>query len=179
MEQDENKKKRQKKGAKCTSSSSHVVSRRAHTNYSLKQKLEALKLLQRNNFNLSKTAREIRISTCCLRRWRNDHPEVFSNTSVQIKNIQQSIEIDLIQRDKNFIQKNYAKWEQVCEKLTDQLLNMAETEADIEKIARTLKIIREIMNPTNSNNLTTNVATSQINVLRLELEKQSLLPEQC
>ncbi|MFR3550101.1 MAG: hypothetical protein ACLTTW_07740 [Coprobacter sp.] len=118
-----------------------------------------------------------RNSTCCLRRWRNDHPEVFSNTSVQIKNIRQSIEIDLIQRDKNFIQKNYAKWEQVCEKLTDQLLNMAETEADIEKIARTLKIIREIMNPTNSNNPTTNVATSQINILRLELEKQSLLPE--
>lgn len=162
-----------------TSLTSRKTPRRPKSNYSLRQKLEVLRILKINDFNLAKTAKETGINLWSIRRWRIAHPEVFCHTPIHIKQLEGNIEMNIVQRNKKFVEKNYNKWEQICEKLFQQLFTVIETETDVEKMAKTLRIMREIMIPKDYTNPTgkSNIGNASINVLQFELEKLSQLPD--
>lgn len=176
MKQNVTEKKKQERSPKHTSSTLQNRPKASKYKYTIRQKLEVLKILQRNKFNYTQTAHETQVNASTIKRWRNEHPEAFCNDNIQVKQLSQSIEIDLLQRERKFFERNFQKWEQICEKLSDQMLSVLEAETDVEKIAKTLKIIREIMIPANVTESPNTSSQTQINILQLELEKLSQLP---
>lgn len=97
--------------------------------YTDAQKIAALALLAVNNNNISKTAREMRVSRDKLMEWRES-------------TLQQSAELDTLKNE--LMDERKQKLKLVANAVLNRMLEVVPTETDLHKLAGALKIVQGV-----------------------------------
>lgn len=110
--------------------------------YTTEQKIEAVRLLKDNSFNLYLTSHQTGISTSSLRSWSTLYSkQMESDNKVAI--IAESVELNLARAKTNFINKHYSKMSELAEESIKRALDLVKTEKDLNKVNGTIKVISD------------------------------------
>jgi len=112
--------------------------------------VQALLILQRNDFNVNKTAKELRLQQVTLRNWKIKYgPDVFSELSsddklinpTERKKLISTLKEDILSNEKIFLDKVLA----IRDMAIDRAEQLLPQERDLNKIANILRIMQELL----------------------------------
>jgi len=103
--------------------------------YTIAEKYAALKRLQANGFNLEQTAREVGVVGVTIKKWRDEHPEVFKNKYADKALIE--IETKMAANSKKLIDEART----ITQETLEQIRACLPFETDMTKLVGLLKVI--------------------------------------
>lgn len=112
--------------------------------------VQALLILQRNDFNVNKTAKELHLQQVTLRNWKNKYgPDVFSELSsddklinpTERKKLISTLKEDILSNEKIFLDKVLT----IRDMAIDRAEQILPNEKDLNKIANILRIMQELL----------------------------------
>lgn len=117
--------------------------------YSLTERQRVLKELQKNGFNYAMTERQTGVSVVTLKKWRNEHPEVFSNsytsnTLAVIEHVAKEESLKVTRESGKLLEKALLKAETLLEAETDL--------AKVSTFIRAITPLAKVLDETNNKN---------------------------
>lgn len=128
------------------------------------EQVRVLKILQANNFNYSKTARDCSISPTTLRKWARElGPTVFGTKQDIVLDLSKSIDEQLYERQKQFMADSFT----LKEAIVKQMLIMIPKTKSVDMLSRALKVIAELENPGDPGNETPDEKRNTMNFISI------------
>lgn len=112
--------------------------------YTAEEKINAIKVLQENGYNINKTAVQTGVSRSSLMAWSKQYgKEALQRDSVAI--IAESVNKNAAKLKINFLQKHYNRMSDLAEKAISRALTLVEFEPDLAKVNNTIKVISDFV----------------------------------
>ena len=110
--------------------------------YTEEEKIQAVRLLKENNINHYLTAAQTGVSISSLHNWSARYMSDIDNTN-KVQIIAESVELNLARVKTNFINKHYAKMNELAEEAVKKAIDLVKDETDLNKVNNTIKVISD------------------------------------
>ncbi|MCK5136626.1 MAG: hypothetical protein KAR19_12610 [Bacteroidales bacterium] len=107
--------------------------------YTLKQKMQVLEILQENDLSYYKTGKQIKISHTTIRRWHTQYGDEMNKASIA-KEMAEEVTDDMAKRNKDFFDAVF----KVKVLTINRMLELVKDERNLDNLQKTLKTLCEI-----------------------------------
>ena len=120
-----------------------VKPKRKHRQFSIEDKVKAVRILKENGYDYGATARETGVSRGTLRIWNDRFVSDINTDKVQI--IAAETEIAITQYKNAFIKKHFAKLEDTTVLAINRAIVLLKREKDLTKVNGTIKVLGDMI----------------------------------
>ncbi len=99
------------------------LTKKKKNSYTEEEKIQAVRLLKENNFNHYLTAAQTGVSISSLHNWSARYMSDIDNTN-KVQIIAESVELNLARVKTNFINKHYAKMNELAEEAVKKAIDL-------------------------------------------------------